>query len=93
LVGEALDARCDGVVASVQEAGELRRVFRDEPFEIVCPGIRPAWACRDDQRRIGTPARALAAGADALVIGRPITAARDPRAATQRILREMEDGC
>ena len=90
----AKDAGCDGVVASVQEAREIQRAFRST-LKIVCPGIRPAGSFRGDQRRVGTPAAALAAGADWLVVGRPITAARHPRAAAESILREMErvNGC
>ena len=86
----AIDAQCDGVVASAQEARELRQVFPDAQFEIVCPGIRPSGAFREDQRRIATPAQALAAGADRIVVGRPITSARNPRAAAKAILDEME---
>ena len=88
LARTALAAGCDGVVASAQEAAALRARFGAR-CHIVCPGIRPAWAARGDQHRIATPAAALRAGADALVVGRPITAARDPRAAAQRILEEM----
>ena len=90
LVEVALEAGCDGVVASAQEAEEIRRAFPRERFEIVCPGIRPSGALREDQRRTATPAEALRAGASALVVGRPITAARNPRAAAQQILSEME---
>ena len=89
LAGEALRAGCDGVVASAQEARSLRRRFGTRLL-IVCPGIRPAWASRRDQRRVCTPGQALADGADALVIGRPVTAARDPRGAVLQILSEME---
>jgi len=90
LVEEAVQAKCDGIVASAQEVKEIRAVFHKAKFEIACPGIRPSWAFRDDQRRIATPAAALAAGADLLVIGRPITEAPDPRAAAEQILKEME---
>jgi len=92
LVDEALKAKCDGVVASAQEAREIRRAFPDERFVIVCPGIRPSWAFRDDQRRIATPAAAIANGADFLVVGRPITEASDPRAAAEHILEEIKQG-
>lgn len=92
LAQAALQAGCDGVVASAQEAAALRRRF-GRRLEVVCPGIRPAHAAsRQDQRRVCTPGLALARGADRLVIGRPITGARRPRAAAQRILHEME-GC
>ena len=97
LAREALKAGCDGVVASAREAGGLRRAFGRQPI-IVCPGIRFAQppsggtrrGARDDQRRICAPADALALGASALVVGRPITAARRPRDAAQQMLREME---
>lgn len=91
-VKAAVRAGCDGVVASAEEARTIRKAVPNRSFEIVCPGIRPSWALRDDQRRIGTPAHALREGADRLVIGRPITAAPDPGTAAQRILEEMEEG-
>ena len=91
LAHAALEAGCDGVVASAQEAASLRRRF-GRRLRIVCPGIRPAEGRTHDQQRVCTPGEALARGADALVIGRPITAARDPRAVVQRILNEMEAG-
>ena len=97
LAQEALAAGCDGVVASAHEAAALRRAFGRQPL-IVCPGMRLATTLRggasrgsrDDQRRICTPAEALALGASFLVVGRPITAARHPQRAAQRILEEME---
>ena len=94
LAGLALRAGCDGVVASAQEAPALRKRFARK-LRLVCPGIRPASARREDQRRVCTPANALAAGADMLVVGRPITAARRPRTAAQQILNEMKEvnGC
>ena len=90
----ATDAGCDGVVASAEEVRLLRRRFGAR-LRIVCPGIRPAGSAGHDQQRVCTPSEALRAGADALVVGRPITAARDPRAAARAILNEMEDalGC
>ena len=89
----ASDSGCDGVVASAEEAPELRKMFGGR-LQLICPGIRPAGTFRDDQRRVATPAQALADGADMLVVGRPITASRDPRAAAQHILSEMEEhGC
>jgi orotidine-5'-phosphate decarboxylase len=94
LAAKALKAGCDGVVASAQEAPALRRRF-GRRLKIVCPGIRPAHARAGDQQRIVTPAAALAAGADWLVIGRPITGARHPRRAVSQLLDEMEgaDAC
>lgn len=77
----------DGVVCSAQEAAILRAQC-GEDFRLVTPGIRPALAAADDQSRIMTPHAALAAGASYLVIGRPITQARDPLQALQDILRE-----
>lgn len=81
----------DGVVASAREAPIIRQACGPD-FLIVTPGIRPAWAAGDDQKRVVTPAAAIADGADILVIGRPVTRADDPAAASQRILREMSEG-
>ncbi|MBI3088182.1 MAG: orotidine-5'-phosphate decarboxylase [Candidatus Omnitrophica bacterium] len=92
LVEGALAAKCDGLVASAQEVQEIRAAFPDERFVIVCPGIRPSWAFRDDQRRIATPAEAVRRGADFLVVGRPITEARDPREAVKLICQEIKQG-
>ena len=80
----------DGVVASPQEARALRDEF-GEKIRIVTPGIRPEGADAGDQKRFATPRQAIDAGADYLVIGRPITAAPDPRAAIDRILEELAD--
>lgn len=88
LAGVARDAGCDGVVASAQEAAVLRRRFGTR-LHIVCPGIRPAHVEAKDQRRVSTPRAALQAGADALVVGRPITAATNPRQAAEAIIRDM----
>jgi len=86
----ALAAECglDGVVASAHEAAALRREF-GEDFLIVTPGIRPASSAPDDQRRVVTPAEAIRAGADILVVGRPITSADDVLAAAKNIIGEM----
>ncbi len=86
--GLAADAGFDGVVASPMEAETIRAALGDRLL-IVTPGIRPAGAAVADQARIATPAEALRAGADYLVVGRPITAATDPVAATRAILAEM----
>jgi orotidine-5'-phosphate decarboxylase len=78
-----------GLVASPQELGVLRERF-GSMFTTVIPGIRPAWSEPGDQRRILTPRQAVEAGADYLVIGRPITASANPKAAVQRIVDELE---
>lgn len=87
-VEQALDCGMDGVVASPQEAGEIRARFGGD-FLIVTPGVRPRGAEIGDQKRVATPAEALAAGASHLVVGRPITGASDPKAAAEAILDEM----
>jgi len=84
-----MNSGLDGVVASAREAAAIRQTC-GENFLIVTPGIRPQWAATDDQKRIVTPAQALKDGADFLVIGRPITAAKDKKAAAQKVLEEME---
>lgn len=91
-VRQALDAGVHGVVSSPHEAARVREIAlaagRDD-FLIVTPGVRPAGAALDDQARAATPASALEAGATHLVIGRPITAAGDPRASAQAISAEI----
>jgi orotidine-5'-phosphate decarboxylase len=87
-------AGLDGVVASPQEIKAIRRACGKD-FLIVVPGVRPAQdgkvARRDDQARVATPGQTIRDGADYLVIGRPITAAPDPRAAAEAILAEMSE--
>ena len=85
----AKEADVDGVVASPHEVALIREACGPD-FRIVTPGIRPAGGASHDQARAATPAAALAAGADYLVVGRPITQAEDPEAAVAAILREME---
>lgn len=79
----------DGVVCSPREIADLRAACGPD-FALVVPGIRPQWAAAGDQKRVMTPAQAVAAGADYLVIGRPITGADDPLAAARRIAAELE---
>ena len=87
LARHAREAGLDGVVASPQEIRALRRALGSN-FVIVTPGVRPAERS-DDQARTATPAAAIAAGADYLVVGRPITAAIDPIAAAKAILTQL----
>jgi len=86
----ARDAECGGVVASALEARELRREFGSE-FNIVTPGVRPAGTATGDQARVLTPKEAIAAGANYLVVGRPILQAADPSRAASEIVREIEE--
>jgi orotidine-5'-phosphate decarboxylase len=87
-VRQAIDAGCDGVVSSPREAA-LARSIAGRDFLVVTPGVRPAGAALNDQARAAAPADALRAGASHLVVGRPITAATDPRAAAMAIVAEM----
>jgi orotidine-5'-phosphate decarboxylase len=87
-IRQCQDAGADGVVASPHEAALARRIGGPE-FLVVTPGVRPAGSAMDDQARAMTPAEALAAGASHLVIGRPIAAAEDPRAAALAVVAEM----
>lgn len=84
----AQDSGLAGIVCSPQEVTELKRVCGDD-FLAVCPGVRPEWSALGDQRRAMTPKAAVQAGADYLVIGRPITADPDPPAAFARICEEL----
>ncbi len=84
----AIDAGADGVVASAHEAAALRSALGPEAL-VVTPGIRMPGGEEDDQRRVSHPAAALAAGADLLVVGRPITGAADPIAAARAMLTAM----
>jgi orotidine-5'-phosphate decarboxylase len=77
-----------GLIASPLELEPLRNEFGKD-FVIVTPGVRPAWSTAEDQKRFTTPAEALKLGADYLVIGRPITAAPDPKSAFSRIVSEL----
>ena len=88
LAALARDAGLDGVVCSPREIAALRADCGPD-FILMVPGIRPAWAASGDQKRVTTPSQAVAAGADYLVIGRPIAAQPDPRAAARRIAEEL----
>ena len=85
----AQSAGLDGVVASAREITAIRQACGPD-FLIVTPGIRPVASATNDQARIATPASAIAAGADYLVVGRPITGAPDPVAAADAIVAEMD---
>ncbi|WP_170336295.1 orotidine-5'-phosphate decarboxylase [Ruegeria arenilitoris] len=85
----ALEAGADGVIASPQEAALIRALPQAEGRLIVTPGVRPAGAELGDQKRVATPANAIAAGADHVVVGRPIYRADDPKLAVQSILGEL----
>jgi len=85
----AKESELDGVVCSAHEIAPLRERLGDD-FLLVTPGIRPNWASAGDQKRVMTPAEAARAGADYLVIGRPITADQDPAGAAGRIAAEID---
>jgi len=85
---KALDAGVDGVIASAREAAAIRKQTSNK-LMIVSPGIRPQDSASDDQKRVATPGEAIRAGADYLVIGRPITRAADPKQAARDIISEM----
>jgi orotidine-5'-phosphate decarboxylase len=86
---KALEAGCDGVIASGQEARAIKSVA--SKLLVVTPGIRPDGYPEDDQKRKTTPRDAILAGADYLVIGRPITGQPDPRKAAEEILAQMQE--
>ncbi|MDY0301441.1 MAG: orotidine-5'-phosphate decarboxylase [Trichlorobacter sp.] len=88
----AQESGMDGVVASPLEIKAIRAACGPD-FLIVTPGVRPAFAAADDQKRIMTPAEAVQAGADYLVIGRPIARADDPAAAAELIVDEITGAC
>jgi len=82
----------DGVVASPREVGLIRSVVKKPDFVVVTPGVRPAGSALFDQKRVTTPRAAIVAGADFIVVGRPIIEASDPAEAARRIIDEMETG-
>jgi orotidine-5'-phosphate decarboxylase len=88
LAALARDAGCAGVVCSAHEVRDLKRFF-GEDFLTLTPGIRPVGSAHGDQKRVTTPAEAVASGTDYIVVGRPIVEAADPVAAAKAILEEM----
>ena len=87
--GRAFDAGADGVIASPQEAAMIRALPEAAGRLIVTPGVRPAGSALGDQKRVATPAQAIADGVDHIVVGRPIWSVQDPRAAAVAILSEL----
>lgn len=95
-VSELVEARAqqaqvlgvDGIVCSPEEVGNIRKIVGHQ-MELITPGIRPAGAASGDQKRIMTPGRAIAAGADYLVVGRPVVEAADPKAVADAIQAEI----
>jgi orotidine-5'-phosphate decarboxylase len=85
----AFEAGADGVIASPQEAAMIRALPQAEGRLIVTPGVRPAGADLGDQKRVTTPAQAIANGADHIVVGRPVWKADDPRVAARAIVDEL----
>ena len=85
---QAREADIDGLVCSPEEAANLRAIVGDKML-LVTPGIRPAGGASGDQKRIMTPGKAISAGADYLVVGRPITEAADPKIAAEAIVTEI----
>jgi orotidine-5'-phosphate decarboxylase len=87
--GLAFEAGADGVIASPQEAAMIRALPSAAGRLIVTPGVRPSGSDLGDQKRVTTPAEAIAAGADHIVVGRPILQAADPAAAARAILKDL----
>lgn len=88
----AHEAKLDGIICSPHEVKIIReKIGRD--FLIVTPGVRPEWAEKNDQKRIATPKEAIQNGASFIVIGRPVTRARDPRDAVKKVIGELVDDC
>ncbi len=88
LCGLGIDSGLNSFVCSPHEVRELKDKFGDS-ITVVSPGIRPKWAAKADQKRVFTPRQAIDAGSDYLVIGRPITASKDPEGAFRVILNEL----
>jgi len=88
LAGLAAKAGIGGIVCSPLEISAIRESF-DEKLRIITPGVRPIWAAAGDQKRVMTPAEAVAAGSEWLVIGRPITASENPKEAYAKVVAEL----
>ena len=88
----ALDAGCEGLIASGSSVRDLRREFHDRDFLIVTPGVRPAGSGQDDHKRTLTPSQAIASGSDYLVVGRPITGTTDPLRSAESIIADIQAG-
>ena len=86
----AKESGLSGVVASGLEASKIREIC-GEDFVIVTPGVRPEWSAKNDQKRILTPKQAIMNGADYIVVGRPITQAKNKKEAAEKILLEIKD--
>ena len=91
LAGLAKDAGLDGVISSPLEAARINEAFGGE-FMVITPGVRPAGAEADDQKRITTPRQAIVNGAELVVVGRPITQSAHPASAAAEITAEIEEG-
>lgn len=87
----AKEVGLDGVVCSPVEIRRMKERF-GSALKLVCPGVRPAWSEKGDQKRVFTPKDAMKAGADYIVVGRPVTKADDPAMAYCRVIEEMEEG-
>ncbi len=86
----ALDCELDGVLASASEAKVIRQKYGND-FIIICQAVRPTWSVVNDQIRVVTPTDAIKSGVDYMIIGRPITGAKDPKAAAMLIIDEIEE--
>jgi len=92
-VRNAIACGCDGIIASPSDnPNEIRKLVSNQGLLIATPGVRPSWASSDDHKRPGTPEDAIRAGADYLVVGRPIIKSPEPRQSAERIIAEMKAG-
>ena len=89
---QAKAAGIHGLILSAEEVKAMRGIVGPD-MRLVTPGIRPAGAAIGDQKRVMTPAEAISAGADHLVVGRPVTQAKDPKAAAEAIIAEIAGAC